>query len=295
MRIVTFPTRLPLPALRREVRYTLVQLRLLPWAKPWVKTFNGLLNEIESAAVTDAALTDDCDDAEAAVDYADDELDAVVRRVAATARAVLKGEVLTTFLRSLFGTERPSDFVRPKLGDELARVRTWPTILVEVPVASLQDLVPEVRAAITTADAAEQALTTATAALTAFWSSVHAPLVEKTNGQRKALGGDIKKQAHDAEGGSVHEGLFLTRGGSGTRPARKESIEKTKATIAALQAELTQAQQRLAAQEAQQQAAQQADQKLKELEQRAKELQQARLETENQLTALRARRPTASI
>ena len=283
MRIPTFATRLPLTVLRREVRYTLVQLRPRPWAKSWVTVFEGLLKEIEAALTKSGKLGDALDDAEAGVDYADEVLDWAVMRAAATARATLKGEVLAAFMSSLFGSDKPSDLVRPKLGPQLVRVRTWPAILKNAP-EPLCDLLPTVTAAIAAADEAEQALSVAAGATEAFRASVHAPLVEKINGQRKALGGDAKGQAHDADGGTEQEGLFLVSAAESRRGARPASIEKTQAEIAALQADLALAQQRLVAQQAQQQA----DQKRQEVAQKVRDLQSARAQTDAQIAELQA-------
>ena len=39
--------------------------------------------------------------------------------------------------RALFGSDTPSKFVRPRLGEELVKVRTWPTVLAGAPLAKL--------------------------------------------------------------------------------------------------------------------------------------------------------------
>lgn len=238
MRILTFDPRLPLHFLRRELRYTLVRLRRRSWAKSWVPIFEGLLKDTETALAQDTKLRDDLEDAEAELDEADFDLDLLALYVAKLGRTELRGEALSTLLQALFGSDRPSDFVRPKLGDELERVRTWPQILNNAAAASLKGLVARVESSIKRCDDAQKAYTIAVAARQAFTVSVHAPLVQKVNGERKALGGDAKKQAHDftSSSGEAGEGLF--RASERTRAGRPETLESVQAEIVATEAEL---------------------------------------------------------
>ena len=107
--------------------------------------------------------------------------------------------------RALFGSDTPSKFVRPRLGEELVKVRTWPTVLAGAPLAKLVALGKEVETLIKSCDAAVQKHSDATANLQAFLVNDWAPFVAKVNGERQLLGGEAKKQLRldGSEGGDV--------------------------------------------------------------------------------------------
>jgi hypothetical protein len=287
MRILTFDPRLPLHLLRRELRYTLVRLRRRGWAKAWVPIFEGLLKDTEAALSQDTKLKDDLEDAEAELDEADFDLDLVVLYVAKLARTELRGEALSTFMLALFGSDRPSDFVRPKLGDELERARTWPDILNNASAAALKGLASRVENSIKRCDDAQKTYTAAVAARQAFTVSTHAPLVQKVNGERKALGGDAKKQAHDftSSSGEAGEGLF--RASERTRAGRPETLESVRAELAATETELGLLRERQKALEAQRETELAHEAARKAKEQRVAELEKAQADTQSKLQTLR--------
>jgi len=287
MRILTFDARLPLHVLRRELRYTLVRLRRRSWAKAWVPLFEGLLKETEAALSQDTQLKDDLEDAEAELDEADFDLDLLALYVAKLARTELRGEALATFMQALFGSDRPSDFVRPKLGDELERARTWPDILKNASAAALKGLAPRAEDSIKRCDDAQKAYTAAVAARQSFTVSTHAPLVQKVNGERKALGGDAKKQAHDftSSSGEAGEGLF--RASERTRAGRPETLESVRAEIAASETELGVLREREKALAAQRETDLAREVALKAKEQLLADLEKSQADTQSKLQTLR--------
>lgn len=286
MRIPTFDVLFPLAQLRRELRYTLVRIQRRSWAKTWVPIFEALLAEVDAALAEELKLRDAQEAAEADVDEADYGLDTLALATAKLARSELSGDALMTFLKALFGSERPSAFVRPKLGDELEQMRTWPSVLGTAPTVALQDLLPRVQSALKVCDAALKANTDATAALQAFRVSTHAPLVNKVNGERKALGGDAEKQALDPQfGPDAAAGLF--RPGERGRPARPETVASLRGDIAEAESALSHLKERLAQQVSQAEAEARAEAERQNKAQLIAELERAQADTEAKLQALR--------
>lgn len=286
MRIPTFDVLFPLAQLRRELRYTLVRIQRRGRAKTWVPLFEALLKEVDAALAQEMKLRDAQEAAEADVDEADYGLDTLALSTAKLARSELSGDALATFLKALYGNEKPSNFVRPKLGDELEQMRTWPSVLTNAPTTALQDLLPRVQAVLKVCDAALKANTEATAALQAFRVSTHAPLVSKVNGERKALGGDAQKQALDPQvGPDSAAGLFRTseRG----RPARPETIASLRTDIAEAEAALTHMKERLAQHISQEEADARAEAERQNKAQLIAELERAQADTEAKLQTLR--------
>lgn len=227
MRIVVLDARTPLTSLRRELRYTLVRLRQRSWTKTWVTTFEALLKETETAEGELRKVQDALEDAEAELDEADLDLDRVVMYTAQLVRTELTGSLRTKLLTALFGSERPSDVIKPKLGEELARVKTWPAVLVAAPLAKIVAQKAAVEAVVKRCEDAEKALTVAQAAMAGCKVKTLGPLYDKVNGERQALGGEAKKQAFTGSGRDAGEGLF------------RSSLQKARpATIVTLREEL---------------------------------------------------------
>lgn len=286
MRIPTFDVLFPLVQLRRELRYSLVRIQRRAWAKTWVPIFEALLKEADAAIAQEMKLRDAQEAAEADVDEADYGLDSLALYTAKVARSELSGDVLSTFQKALFGSDRPSEFVRPKLGDQLEQMRTWPSVLADAPTAALKDLLPRTQAVLKTCDAALKANTDATAALQAFRVSTHAPLVNKVNGERKALGGDAQKQAHDPQfGADAAVGLF--RASERSRAARPETVATLRDEIAETETALAHLKERLAQLLSQEEAEAKAEAERRSKAQIIADLEKAQADTEAKLAALR--------
>ncbi len=238
MQIPTLAPQMAPLSVRRELRFTLVRLRTLAWAKSYVLVFESLCTSCERHVTDHAKLRDDLEDAEATVAHADSDLDEIALYLHKFITAETSGEVRSSLHKTLFGGATPSKFVRPKLGEELDLARNWPTILAGAPLAKLVALGTSVAAVLKRCDAALLAHSTATANLAAFQLNNWAPFVAKANGERQALGGEAKKQRRlDGSAGDI--GLFrsLTKTrdkDTVTLASITEQIEHTTAELAAL-------------------------------------------------------------
>ncbi len=257
MRVPILSPEVPLAELRREVRYTLAVLRQRPWAAPHVPAFEGLLKEVGAAQVEQATLLDKAEDAAAAADEVDLHLDTLVETTAGAARKAVDKDTRAPLWRALFGAWRPSELVRPKLGEELAQVRTWPELLKAAPTAELRDLAAPCEKLVKAADEALRAQEAAGTALQVFRSSKLVALLAKLNSERSGLAGEAERQAFDGKiRPEAAAGIF--RLATRRRP-RPETLESVQAELHAAEQEQARLQQRLtelkAAQLAQQQAA----------------------------------------
>ena len=287
MRIPTLDSHLSLFTIRREVRYTLLRLRRLPWAKAWATTFSGLLKEIDTAIATEGQLTDALEDAEAGIDAADDALDAIVYKTINTAKTHLKGEGFLTLNHALLGNQAPSRFIRTRLGPQLEAMRSWPAVLEAARVQDLKDLAAPVQAAIQAADLAQKALHAADGALSAFRTGIRQPLIQKTDAQRKALGGDAQREVRDPTGDGEEIGLFRLSDRQRRRAAAAETLEQAQTEVKRCEADLEAARQRLRALEERKQADEEAAAARLANQKRLEELIQQKHTAETEIAALR--------
>ena len=272
-----------------ELDYTLARLTARPFGKTYVPAFTGLLALADKAAATETEQRRTVLRAKAALDEADDTVDALVRRASALVDAIA-GEPGERLRRALFRGIPMSVLVRPRLGDELEHVRAWPELLKSAPSQPLKDLAPAVTAAVQAADTAQAAYQSALAAVQHWKATARADLFDKANAERRGLEGEARKHA-STNPGEPDPSLLLFR--SGTRPEREPTLEALRADVTAAEAELEDLRRRLREAEAAQ-AQDDADaQALRALEKAAAEAEQAAAAAAKRAEELRSqlRRP----
>ena len=287
MRIPTLDSQLSLFTVRKEVRYTLLRLRHLPWAKAWATTFAGLLKETDAAIATEGQLTDALEDAEANIDAADDDLDTLVYKTSNMAKTHLQGEGLLSLNRELFGNQIPSRFVRTRLGPQLEAMRTWPAVLEAVAAQELKDLAAPVTAALKQADRAQNALHAADGALSAFRASIRQPMIQKIDAQRQALGGEAERAAREPAGDGAELSLFRSSDRQRRRAAPAQTLERARAEVKSCEADLEEARQRLRAVEERLQASEEAAAARLANQKRIEELLKQKSAADAEIAALR--------
>jgi len=257
MRFPTLTVDMPLSDLHREVRYTLAVLRQRPWAATRVPAFEGLLKDVAAAEGESLSLLDKLEDASAGVDEADLHLDLFVDATATDALQAVSKDTSAPLWRSLFGNLRPSQLTRPKLGDELEQVRTWPELLRIAPTQALRDRLAPCTARIKAADEALKARQVAQTALQVFKTSKLTALVARLNSERSSLAGESEKQLFDGKIlPEASAGLF--RSAARSRPARPETLASVQAELTATEQQLARLRERLAALQAEQASAEEA-------------------------------------
>lgn len=207
MQIPTMSANYPLVSVRRELRYTLVRLRPLPWASSQLLAFEALLKQCDTLIAQETKLRDGLEDAEAQLDQVDGELDVLALYIEKFIRASMGGGPRDLLLKALFQGQSPSRFVRPQLGEELDHVRTWPALLAGAPLAKLVALGTDVESLLKRIDTVMATHAKAASDVAAFALNVHGPFVAKVNGERQSLGGEAMKQKRlDGSDGDI--GLF---------------------------------------------------------------------------------------
>lgn len=218
------------------LRYTLAKLQLRTWAAGFVPAYQALIKDVDALQAERTRLRDVQDDAQAAVDEADAHLDDFVEATVAPARVAVNKDTDAPLWRRMFGGQRPSDFVRPTLGQELDNMRSWPELLMAAPTKELTDRAAPCAALIKAADAALGARTRAQAALDVFAASQLSPLFDRANAERARLIGEAERLRLDHTiPAREADGLFQK---SPRRAARPETLADTQAAIADCEREL---------------------------------------------------------
>lgn len=276
---------LPLLLLRRHVRYTMARIRTRAWGKAWLALFEAEQKNIDTALQAETRLSDAVEDAEAAIDVADDALNALARQAGSLVKLHYRGKQGDDVMAALFGNQFPSEFVRPLLGEQLDAMAKWPEILKTLIVTALSDLAPKVEAAVKQAEAALDVLSKAEAPLLAFRTGVRQPLIKKIDGMRHQLLGEARKQARDSGDPQEAEGLFLR---SVRRRPAETSLTLARAELAACEQDVAAAKQRLAALEEAERAAEQRRAQHRAEEDRLATLLKQQAETEAAIAQARA-------
>jgi chromosome segregation ATPase len=271
MQMPTLTSDMSLSDLRREVRYTLAVTRARSYTASQVAIFEARLKEVAAAEGELATLQDKLEDAQAAIDEADQQLDVFVLDTVPDAREAVGKDTDAPLWKALFGDLRPSEFVRPKLGDELQQLRRWPELLKASSNVALQGRVATCEKLLKAADAAIAGQEAAQTALKVFRGTKVPALLDRVNASRHDLGNLADQQVFAGKLRPEEvEGLF--RRTSRGRQVRPETLEQLQADIAeteqqlaeqhrrlkVLQAEREQAQQKAAARVAQEKALQEA-------------------------------------
>lgn len=152
--------------LLQERTYTAAQLRARPLTAHLAAPLEALHDSWLHALQTEVRLAEEVLRAEAAVEVADEQLDALLAAIVSTARNATGGDRGAPLYVRLLGTQRALDAQRPVLGEQLALMRSWRDVLAGsgVPALAVQEgplvaLIARADAALADKHAAEQALT----------------------------------------------------------------------------------------------------------------------------------------
>lgn len=244
MQMPTLSSDMSLSDLRREVRYTLAVTRARSYTASQVAIFEARLKEVAAAEGELATLQDKLEDAQAAIDEADQQLDVFVLDTVPDAREAVGKDTEAPLWKALFGGLRPSEFVRPKLGDELQQLRRWPELLKASSSVALQGRVATCEKLLKAADAAIAGQEAAQTALKVFRGTKVPALLDRVNASRHDLGNLADQQVFTGKLRSEEvDGLF--RRFSRNRKVRPETLEQLQADIAETQQQLAEQQRRL--------------------------------------------------
>ncbi len=288
MRVLTLAYHLPLPQLRREMVYTQARVKRRPHLKAFVDSLKTQLDGVTAAIATETALLDAVEYGRAGVDDADEQLDGLFMETTAAAKLAVGGVLTDPLWQSLFGSRRPSEWIKLRLGEELEQVRTWPGKLKGAAAKPLQDLVPRVEALLLLCDAAAKAETDAVTAYETWRLGAKVALIDKANALRKQLAGEAEAHAHSIHADTVR-GLGLFRLTPARRTVRQSSVAALQAEIATVKQQLAELEAQLVIAQQQVDAEAQAETERAAAVAKLAELEKARIEAERQISELRSK------
>lgn len=246
----TLPSGLPLLDLVHELSFTAAQLQAHPLGTAYLKDFEALLAQGQTALGQQVDLTASLARAEAQVSRADDVLNRLLEQTDLTLLQLSNRDRDSPLYRHFFGSQRPSDAKRPILGPQLELMRDWLPTLQAAAQPELKALATPLDAAIQAADAALAALRKAEQEASDFHDlGTCKALIDASNAARKATHGKLGEAVHKNPTANLPadfaEGFFL-RETRWTAPNSKE----LKARISRAEAQLARWKGQLAEQEA---------------------------------------------
>lgn len=281
------PDRHSLNMVIEELDYTIARLAARPFGKSRQATFEGLLAMAEKTSATELQLRRTLLRARALVDEVDDNLDDFVRETSRLSENVI-GQTGQRLRESLFANKRPSEVIRPKLGEELEHVRSWPQLLRAAPTQGLIDQAAPLETLLQQGDEVQTAVADALAALARFKTGERATLFDTVNAERRGLDGEAGKYAA-AHPGERDPSRGLFRSAASSRGADEATVEALRMEVAQAETALIALKDRLSTAEALQEKQAAEDQARQALEKAAAEAEAMAIAATQKATELRAK------
>jgi len=186
--------------------------------------FDAFRPKLDAALAEELALLADKHEADAGIEFADEELDALLDAIATVSLIEAKHDRGAMPYARYFGSQRPSDMKRPLLGGQLETMRSWPPSLKTSANALLQQYGADLEAKIAEADACTEAQTAAAQKLTDFRTiGTRKQLVDDFNALRKSIHGKLGEIQHKhKELGAGWADSFFRQGSGSERATLKE-------------------------------------------------------------------------
>jgi len=137
-----------------ELLYTAAQLRAHPLSQELAADFEALLAMWERVAATELRFIKEEAQSEARLDRIDEDVDVEVDGVSQTTLVETKQDRSAPLYLNYFGTQRPFEVSKPRLGAELETVRSWLPSLKSSSVAKLREIGARLERAVAEADVA---------------------------------------------------------------------------------------------------------------------------------------------
>jgi hypothetical protein len=132
--------------LLREIQYTLSQMRHEPLAAPYVPHYQALRDTWKLVLLEEIEILDELSEAQAAVDKADNAIDAFCGRVSRSVDEHTNGNTRKQIRLALFKNKTLAKFRRPVLAGQLLAFSEWSVTLAKCGVPALIAMAPEAAA-----------------------------------------------------------------------------------------------------------------------------------------------------
>ena len=202
----TLPYDLPILDYLAPIVQAIVSLRAHPLTAPLAAEMLPLREEWKAVLLKEVQLQEDIAEGDALVLLADFELDALFNAIVNALKTVAKNNPNAQDQTSsrFLGSDRPSDVSAPLLGEELSRLRTWPSGLAKVPSVEVKRLGAELDGFVPKADDAVGIQTKANEALANFTQlGERKAFVDHLNAVSKRLYGKVSELMHTPAGASL--------------------------------------------------------------------------------------------
>ncbi len=186
--------RIGLFILLREIQYTLSQMRQEPLAAPYVPHYQALRDTWKLVLLEEIEILDELSEAQAAVDKADNAIDAFCGRVSRCVDEHTDGKTRKQIRLALFKNKTLAKFRRPVLGGQLQAFSEWSVTLAKCGVPALIAMAAEA-AALTDVGKSAEALRNAARKRNRDFRDVgtRKQFIDKVNATRKETHGVLGK------------------------------------------------------------------------------------------------------
>lgn len=183
--------------LLREWGVTYVLLKSHPLTSRLATEFAPLRDELLAVIKTEIQLTEQLAEADAIVEFSDEELDALFNAIVNAALTAVDGKREHKLFVRLLGTSTPAEVRAHTLGEQLELMKNWGDVLAQGPTAELQGYAATLAPLITKCDNAEVGQKTANEAVQNFTDlGARKQAVDHLNGARKLMFGKIAEIVH---------------------------------------------------------------------------------------------------
>ena len=229
--------RIGLFILLREIQYSLAQMTQEPLAASYVPTYQALRDDWKLVLLDEIAILDELSHAQAAVDKADNAIDAFCGRVSRAVDENTDGKTRKQVRLALFKNKTLGKFRRPVLGGQLLAFSEWGITLTTCGVPALAAMAAQADALTVAGKSAETMRNTAQKRNRDFRDvGVRKQFIDKVNATRKETHGSLAKMPfqNPALPQDFAEGFFY----SDAPRAEEETIDEVKTSIEDLSAQL---------------------------------------------------------
>lgn len=221
--IQTLPHRFSTPSVGEEFFFTRGRLRRHRHTKALATDFEAFRPKLDAALAEELLLLADRHEADAGVEFIDEELDALLDAIATVSLIEAKHDRGAMPYARYFASQRPSEMKRPILGGQLETMRSWVPSLKSSSNALLQQYGTDLEAKVGEADNCTEAQAAAAQKLTDFRTiGTRRQLIDEFNALRKYIHGKLGELQHKHQdlGNGWADSFF--RQGSSERVTLKE-------------------------------------------------------------------------
>lgn len=235
--IITISLRTGILTLYEEFFFTRGRVRRHPLTKALAADFEAFAPKLQATLLEELGLIANRHEADAGVDFVDEDLDGLTDAIAAVTLIDAKGNRDAAPYSIYFSSQRPSELRRPTLGAQLDSMRSWPSSLKLSPNELLVGHGAKLETKIAEADDCASFQQKAYAQLSDYRTvGARKNCIDEFNARRKALHGKLGELQHQhPELGKGWADSFFRQGSGSEKPTLRELDKRLAAAEAEVQ------------------------------------------------------------